>query len=84
MRTKANKLDGVVKAVRTICTEDNSIVSPLSANRAVKENNQEIAFDGTTVETTKASFERFTQTQWAFANHIHFFSDSFFYCTVFF
>lgn len=84
MRTKANKLDGVVKAVRTICTEDNSIVSPLSANRAVKENNQEIAFDRTAVETTKVSFKRFTQSHRAFADHIHFFSDSFFYCTVFF
>ena len=31
MGTKGNKLDGVVKAVRTICAEDNGIVSPLSA-----------------------------------------------------
>ena len=79
MGTKGNKLDGVVKAVRTIGTEDNGIVTLLSASCAVKENNQEIAFDGTTVETTKVSFERFTQSHRAFADHIYFFSDSFFY-----
>lgn len=79
MRTKGNKLDGVVKAVRTVCTEDNGIVSLLSAGCAVKENNQEIAFDAATVETTKISFERFTQSYWTFADHIHFISDSFFY-----
>jgi hypothetical protein len=82
--TKDNKLDSVVKAVRTICTENNGIIPLLSASCAVKENNQKIAFDGTTVETTKVSFERFTQRHRAFANHIHLFSDGFFDCTVLF
>jgi len=77
--TKGNKLDGIVEAVGAIGTEDDGIVPLFSASCAIKENYQEIAFDGATVETTKVSFERFTQSHWAFANHIHFFSYSFFY-----
>jgi hypothetical protein len=77
--TKGDEFDGVITAVRTICAEDNGIVPLLSARCAVKENNKKIAFDGTTVKTTKVPFERFTQSHRAFADHIHFFSDSFFY-----
>ncbi len=79
VRTKSNKLDGVVRAVRAICAEDNGIVSLLSAGCAVKENNQKIAFDGATVETAKVSFERLTQSHRALADYSHFFSDSLFY-----
>jgi hypothetical protein len=79
MGTKGNKLDGVVKAVRTIGAENDGIVPLLSAGCAVKENNQKITFDGATVETTKVSFERFTKSNRAFADHSYFFSDSFFY-----
>jgi len=32
VRTKGNKLDGVVKAVRTICTKNNGIISLFSAH----------------------------------------------------
>lgn len=61
MGPKEEKRDGVVKAVRTVCTDYNGIVSHISAlaaGCAVKENSQEIAFDGVTIESTKVSFER--------------------------
>jgi len=84
MGTKGNKLDGIVEAVRAIGTEHKSIVPPLSTDCAVKENNQKIASDGAAIETTKIPFKRFTQRHRAFADHLHLFSDGFFYCAVFF
>jgi hypothetical protein len=79
VRTESNKLDGVVRTLSTIRTEGNGIVSLLSARYAVKEDNQKIAFDGATIETTKVAFERFTLSHRAFANHSHLLSDGFFY-----
>ena len=56
MGAKGNKLDGLVETVRTIGTEDNGVVTLFSTSCTVKENNQKIAFDGTTVVTTNSHF----------------------------
>lgn len=43
MGTKGYKLDGFVKAVRTICAEDDGTVPLLSASCTIKENNQKVS-----------------------------------------
>jgi hypothetical protein len=83
VRTKSKEFDGIVGAISTISTKDNGIVPLFTAYGAVEENDKKISSHRAAVEASKVSFERFAQGNRISNYHVHFFSDSFFYGTVF-
>jgi len=73
--TESDNFESVVRALLTIGTENDSIITFFPADRAVQKNDQEISTNRATVIAPEISFKWFTQRERIGYDHVNFFAD---------